>query len=249
MSRAEASVLAANTGLEVTRQDFALRGGGWGQTYANWYSGYDKILQAPLWLRQQILQRIEHDVSAANDLTLVVGRIEQTQAELTTRQTQEQTALSQLSGKPVGSNALVREPSGPLLLAQALKRMVEQAQLGSPTVARLLANVQIQEADMLTRKAALTPEEYLSAKRQQGIFSQNNLPAHNRVFIGLSNNFRAGLSSWSEVSGTQVRLASAQVDVESARVALGEQIWGEALAAVARGLQFLVGQKSFGSTS
>ena len=123
---------------------------------------------------------------------------------------------------------------------------------------------------MLTRKATLTPEVYLSAERQQGNFSQNNLPAHNWVFIGLLRNFGAGLSSWSEVSGAQARLASAQANVESARVELGEQILGDAvlatagsarkvaLAALLRssqavpqvwGLQFLVEQKSSGSTS
>ena len=239
MSRAEAGVLAASAGLEVTRQDLALRVV---QTYADWLSGYaksaayDKSLQAHLRLRQQILQRIEHGVSAASDLTLVVGRIEQTQAELTTSQAQQQTALSrlsQLSGKPVEGAALVRDPSRPLLLAQAPERMVEQAQLGSPTVARFLANVQIQEADMLARKAALTPEVYLRAERQQGNFSQSNLPAQNRVFLGLSSNFGAGLSSLSEVSGAQARLASAQADVESARVGLGEQIWGDAVLATA----------------
>ena len=239
MSRAEAGVIAASAGLEVTRQDLALRVV---QTYADWYSGYaksvayDKSLQAHLRLRQQILQRIEYGVSAASDLTLVAGRIEQTQAELTTSQAQQQTALSrlsQLSGKPVDGAALVLDPSGPLLLLQAPERMVEQAHLGSPTVARLLANVQIQEADRVTRKAALTPEVYLRAERQQGNFSQGNLPAQNRVFLGLSSNFGAGLSSLSEVSGAQARLESAQADVESARVGLSEQIWGDAVLATA----------------
>ena len=272
VSRAEAGVITASAGLEVTRQDLALRVV---QTYADWYSGYaksvayDKSLQAHLRLRQQILQRIEYGVSAASDLTLVVGRIEQTQAELTTSQAQQQTALSrlsQLSGKTVESAALVRDPSGPLLVSQTPEYMVEQAQLGSPTVARLLANVHIQEADILTRKAALTPEVYLRAERQQGNFSQSNLPAQNRVFLGLSSNFGAGLSSLSEISGAQARLDSAQADVESARVGLGEQIWGDAVLAKAGnarkvalaaslrssqavsqawGRQFLAGQKSW----
>ena len=272
LNRAEAGVLVANAGLEVARQDLALRVV---QTYADWYSGqaksvaYDKSLHAHLRLRQQILQRIEHGVSPASDLTLVAGRIEQTQAELTTSQAQQQAALSrlsQLSGKPVEGATLVLDPSKPLLLAHAPEHMVEQAQLGSPTVARLLGTVRIQEAEMLARKAALSPEAYVRAERQYGNFSLGSAPPQSRVFVGLSSNFGAGLSSLSEVSAAQARLEAAQADVESARVGLGEQVWGDfvlatsgsarkvALAASLRSSQavsqswsrqFLAGQKSW----
>jgi len=245
LSRAEASALGANASLEVTRQDLALRVV---QTYTDWFSGhaksaaYEKSLQAHLRLRQQILQRIEHGVSAATDLTLVGGRIEQTQAELTTSQAQEQTALArlaQLLGRPVQGPALLGELSAPLVLSQSAERLVEQAQSDSPTIVRLLANVRVQEAEVVARKAALTPEVYVRAERQYGNFSQGGTSAQNRVFLGLSSGFGAGLSVLSEVSGAQARLEAAQADVQSARVGLGEQIESDALLAAAGGARQL----------
>ena len=272
LNRAQAGVLAADASLAVARQDLALRVV---QTYADWYGGYiktaayEKSLQAHLRLRQQILQRIAHGVSAASDLTLVAGRIEQTQAELTTSQAQQQAALSrlsQLSGTPVDGATLASNLSRPLVLPEASQRMVEQAQSDSPTVARLIANVQIQEAEMATRKAALSPEVYVRAERQYGNFSMGNTPPQNRVFLGMSSGFGAGLSALSEVNGAQARLEAAHADVEVARVGLAEQIWSDALLVTAGnarmvalaaslrsaqaisqgwGRQFLAGQKSW----
>ena len=272
LNRAQASALAADAGLAVARQDLALRVV---QAYADWYGGYikttayEKSLQSHLRLRQQILQRIAHGVSAANDLTLVSGRIEQTQAELITSQAQQQAALSrlsQLSGIPIDGATLAGDLSRPLGLPEASQRLVEQAQSDNPNIARLIANVQIQEAEMASRKAALTPEVYVRAERQYGNVSLGNTPPQNRVFLGVSSNFGAGLSELSEVSGAQARLDAALADVESARVGLAEQIWGDAVLAKAGdermvalaaslrsaqaisqgwGRQFLAGQKSW----
>jgi adhesin transport system outer membrane protein len=271
-TRAEAGLLAANAGLEVTRQDLALR---ILQTYADWYSGYaktnayEKSLQAHLRLREQIVQRIEQGVSAASDLTLVAGRIEQTQADLTASKAQQQTAISRLSqllGKSVGAADLVLDRSKPLVLPDVSERMVEDAQSYSPTISRLFAEVQIQEADVASRRASLSPEVYVRAERQYGNFSLAGAAPQNRVFFGLSSNFGAGLSALSEVSGAKARLEAAQADVESARVSLGEQIWGDSVLAMAGnarrvsliaslrsaqavsqawGRQFLAGQKTW----
>lgn len=239
LNRAEAGVLAASAGLEVARQELGLRVV---QSYADWYSGYaksaafEKSLQAHLRLRQQIEQRIKQGVSAASDLTLVAGRIEQTEAELTTSLAQQQTALSrltQLAGKPVDAAALTRDISHPLVLPDASQRMVEQAQSDSPNIARLFANVRIQEAEIAGRKAALSPELHLRVERQYGSFSSGGAAPQNRVFLGLSSNFGAGLSALSEVNGAKAQLEAAQADVESAQVGLAEQIWSDSLLATA----------------
>ena len=272
LDRAQAGVLAADAGLAVARQDLALRVV---QTYADWYSGYlksaayEKSLQAHLRLRQQIVQRINQGVSAASDQTLVAGRIEQTLAELTTSQAQQATALSrlsQLAGAPVDAATLIGDLSKPLMLPDTSQSMVEQAQFGSPTIARLFANVRIQESEVVARKASLSPEVYLRAERQYGSFSQANTSPQNRLFLGLSSNFGAGLSAISEVNGARARLESAYAEVDSAQVGLAEQIWGDSLQATAGdarmvslaaslrsaqaislgwGRQFLAGQKSW----
>lgn len=239
LSRAEAGVLAASADMEVARQELALRVL---QTYADWVGGYaksaayEKSLQAHLRLRQQIVQRIEHGVSAASDLTLVVGRIEQTEAELTSSRAQQETALSrlsQLAGKAVDGATLIVDISAPLVLREASQRMVEQAQSDSPNIARLFAKVRIQEAEIVSRKAALSPEVYLRLERQYGNYSISGLPPQNRLFLGLSSNFGAGLSSLSEVDGAKAQLEAAQAEVESAQVGLAEQIWSDSLLAAA----------------
>jgi hypothetical protein len=57
----------------------------------------------------------------------------------------------------------------------------------------------------------------------------------NRLFVGVTSHFGAGLSSLSQVSGAQARLDAALAEVDSARLSLGEQVLADyAQAAVGR---------------
>jgi adhesin transport system outer membrane protein len=271
LSKAQASVLVSDAQFEITRQDLALRVV---QTYADWYGGYyksvafDKSLKTHQRLKAQIGRRIEEGVSPASDLTLVQGRIEQTQAELTSALAQQASALSQLSqllGKPVLDKDLTQAVSLPLALL-ASQEILAQAQAGNPGIVKLIAMARVQEAEIDERKADMQPEVYLRAERQFGNYAYLNAAPENRVFIGVSTRFGAGLSSQSQVGAAQARLDAALADVDSTRISLAQQISSDYLLTqssnvrlrsldaslrsaeqitLAWGRQFLSGQKSW----
>jgi outer membrane protein TolC len=96
LDKAQAGVLASQAKLEGTRQDLALRVV---QVYADWYGALlkrqalDTSLQAHQTLRAQILRRIANGVSLQSDLTLLMGRQQQTDSDQSAARAQEQTAL------------------------------------------------------------------------------------------------------------------------------------------------------------
>ena len=242
LRKAQAGGLASDAGLEITRQELAIRVV---QAYADWYGGHFKSvalqasLQAHQRLRVQIERRIEQGASPVIDRVLVEGRIEQVQAEFIAAQTQQAGALSNLSqlvGKPVLASALLAVVSRPLALDPA-QSLLEQAQTGNPNVVKLIAIAHTLEATIDERKADLQPEVYLRAERQFGNYAYNNAAPESRIFIGMTTRYGAGLTSQSQVSAAQARLDAALADVQSMRVSLGQQIMADYLMADASELR------------
>lgn len=242
LRKAEAGILSSEASVEAAKQELALRVV---QYYADWYSAYFKILSyekslaVHRHLRQQTVRRIAEGASPASDLTLVDGRTEQTVADLSVSQAQQETALghlAQLLGKPVTQNMLVDTLSAPLDEPEKLSTMLELAQASSPNVARLMANARIQETEITERKADMLPEIYLRAERQYGNYTYANAPNENRFFVGVTTHFGAGLSSMSVLSGARARYESALADVATAKIGLSEQILSDyAMAASGKG--------------
>jgi adhesin transport system outer membrane protein len=230
LDRAEAGVLASQATLEGTRQDLAVRVV---QIYADWYGALlkrqalDKSLQAHKTLREQILRRIGNGVSPQSDLTLLVGRQQQTEADLSASRAQEQTALGRLSqmlGRTLQPQALAESLSVALVLDENPQDLMDQAQTLSPSVVRLQAQARIADAEISERKADLSPEVYVRAERQYGNYAVPNSSPINRYFVGFSSRLGAGLSSLSQVGGAQARYEAALADIDSTRISLGEQI-------------------------
>jgi len=230
LEKARAGVATTEAAIESARQDLALRVL---QSYADWRGAtlraqaFQKSLDEHTRLREQIVRRMAQGISAASDLQLVQGRQEQISADLAVAQAQQATTvtrLSQLSGKPVTTESLQASVSVPLTLAPSVEPLMDQARTENPAVRRLLAQVSALEADIEERKAELSPEVYLRLERQYGNFSTVSDRPSNRIFIGLSTRFGAGLSSFSQVSAAQARYQSGLSDVESARLSLSEQI-------------------------
>ena len=230
LQKAQAAVLSSEASVESAKQELALRVV---QYYADWYAAYyktvayEKSLSAHRRLREQTVRRIAEGASPASDLTLVVGRTEQTQADLLVAQAQQETALahlSQLQGRPVTQEAIAHVPSAALDATAPLPDLLKLAQDASPNVARLMANARIQEAEIAERQADLKPELVLRLERQYGNYTYPNAPPENRVFLGVSTRFGAGLSSLSAITGARARYDAALADVETARIALSEQV-------------------------
>jgi adhesin transport system outer membrane protein len=189
VDRANAGVAASQASLEGTRQDLALRVL---QLYADWYGARlkrlasEKSLVAHQALQQQIKRRISGGVSPASDLTLLLGRAQQTEADLSAAQAQEQTALSRLSqllGSPVEAQALAQALSAPQAIAPSVQGLLEQAQAHNPGVRKLQAQAQAAQAEIDTAKADLLPEVYLRAESQYGSFSAPHIANQSRWFV------------------------------------------------------------------
>jgi adhesin transport system outer membrane protein len=230
LDKAQSGVLASQASLEATRQDLGLRVV---QIYADWYGALlkrqalDKSLQAHQTLRAQILRRIGNGVSPQSDLTLLVGRQQQTEADQSAARAQEQTALGRLSqmlGRALQPQALAQSVSAALALEDDPQDLMDQAQTLSPSVLRLQAQARMADAEISERRADLSPEVYLRAERQYGNFAVPNSAPINRYFVGFSSRFGAGLSSLSQVGGAQARFDAALADIDSTRISLGEQI-------------------------
>ena len=230
LNKAQAGELVSQATVEGTRHDLALRVV---QLYSDWFGAhlkreaYEKSLKAHQSLQEQIVRRISGGVSPPSDLTLLLGRAQQTDADLAATVAQEHSALlrlSQLAGRPLQAAAMAETMTAPLALSADVNTLLEQAQLQNPNVVKLQAQARIAEAEIAERKADLMPEAYLRAERQYGNFSASGLGPLNRFFLGFSSHFGAGLSSFSQVSGAQARYEAALADVESGRLTIGEQI-------------------------
>lgn len=239
LSKAQASALATQATQEGVRQDLALRVV---QVYADWHGAegkrqaLEKSRQLHQGLQAQIVRRIANGVSAQSDLTLVQGRMQQLDADLSAARAQAQSALGrlgQLLGRTVLEQELADPAPGALPIAEQAQELLSQAQSQSPGVVRLQAQAQVAEAEVSERRADLYPEAYVRAERQYGHFSAPNSPAFTRLFLGFSSRFGAGLSSSAQVSGAVARHAAALADIESTRVALGEQIQADHALALA----------------
>lgn len=272
LKKADAGVLFSRASEELVRQELSLRVV---QSYSDWQGAnlkamaFEENLKVYAGLRQQIVRRIEQGVSPKNDLTLLVGRVEQATADLAGARAQQAAAmarLSQLMGKQIQAAEMSQSVSRPLEVDAEPQEALDRAQIESPSVTRLLAQVRISEAEVAVSKGRLSPEIYVRAERQYGNFSLLNAKPENRIFIGVTSQFGAGLSSLSQVGEAQARYRAALADVDNARSNLGEQVLADyvqaesgkrRLAALAASLQasqaisdawgrqFLAGRKSW----
>ncbi len=230
ISKAQAGLAVSQATLDGVRQDLATRVV---QVYADWLGAYlkvqsfEKSLKAHQTLQEQIDRRIAGGASPRSDLTLLLGRAQQTEADLSAAQAQAQSAIgrmSQMLGSPLQTELLVHSMSAPLGLASDAQDLVLQAQTHSPGVLKLLAQARVAQSEVDERQADLKPEVYLRAERQYGNYAVANSSPINRYFVGFSSHFGAGLSSLTQASGAQARYEAALADIDSTRISLGEQV-------------------------
>jgi len=252
VEKAETAVVAARAGVEVARQELALR---IVQAYAEWYGGvlgesaYEKSLQAHLRLQRQSIRRIKEGVSPQTDLLLVQGRIEQTRGELIVARAGQFASLSRLSqmlGRPVVADELMRSLAQPLEIGVA-QEVVELAQGSSPGVARMVAAARMQQLEIDERRADLSPEVYLRMERQYGNFSFRGAPPENRIFLGMSTRFGAGLSVVSAIDAALGRHEAALADIEATRITLGDQVYADHVRAESGGRRLIALNASLSS--
>lgn len=272
LARAEASVALAQAQLEESRQQMALRViAAWGE----WKAGAERsrALSESVTTHEQLAARIERRVeqglSAAADIVLAQGRLQQARAEAALAQAQQASALArleQLTGQQLASERLQSLAVSPVEPLRELAPLLEKAWVHSPASARLQAQIRQQEMELQIRQAQRLPEVYVRAEHQQGSFSATGPSSAHRVFIGLSATPGAGLSAQSAVESAAARVEALLAERDAARRSLSEQITLDHVAALTQaqrrtslragvqltqdmsdswGRQFQVGQKTW----
>ena len=228
--KAEATLAATQATLDETRLQLGLRVL---QAYADWWGAQLKTQalansQATHErLRQQVRRRIQENVSAQSDLVQAVARLEAVSAEVAAARAQGDVALArlgQLLGSAVDGAALATAPSWPRPLSDSLPTLLAQADGKSPAVSKAQAQARVQEAVVRERQAELRPEVYARLERQYGNYNFATSAPQDRLFIGVSSRFGAGLSNQSNLEAAQSQLAAATSEVQVQQRTLGEQL-------------------------
>lgn len=239
--KAEAGVTASQASVDEARQQLALRVV---QVYGDWLAAHLKIkaneksMATHVRLRDQVKRRIEQGASAESDLTLAVTRLKAVAADVAVSQAQKDMAvarLEQLLGRPVDGSALSAATAA-RAVAGDRQTLLAQALALNPAVRKAQAQARAQESAIAERRADLSPEVYLRGERQYGNYVTATSSAENRVFVGLSSRFGAGLSTLSEVEGARAQYQAALAEVEAQCRAISEQVLADhALAASLEG--------------
>jgi len=119
---------------------------------------------------------------------------------------------------------LAQAVAAPLVLGSNAQDLLLLAQTQNPNVLKLVAQARVAESEIAERQAELLPEVYLRLESQHGSYTTPGSPTQNRIFVGVSSRFGAGLSSLTQVGGAQARYEAALADVDSTRLSLGEQV-------------------------
>ena len=107
--------------------------------------------------------------------------------------------------------------------------LVKQALDLSPGLAKLRSDAESVRQDIELAKADLSPELYVRLERQYGNF---NVPGYsgvglNRVFVGMSTRFGAGLSNVSLIDSARAKYEAAITDIDTRKRQLRELVRSE----------------------
>ena len=228
--KAQANLDQSQATQDDTRQQLALRVV---QTYGDWLSAHlktlanEKSLATHVRLREQVKRRLSEGASAQSDLVLAVARLEGISADVTAARAQGEIALAwlgQLLGSPVDGLALTTVLASPRALNGSAQALLERAIGINPTVTKAQAQARVQEAVIGERRADLLPEVYARIDRQYGDYNVANGAPQNRLFIGLTSRFGAGLSSLSNVEAARRQHAAAMSEIEVQSRTVSEQV-------------------------
>ena len=234
LDKARASEVLAQAELEASRQQLSLRvmqALGDALVANAKLAAHQQNRETHGRLLEQVQRRAAEGASAQSDVDLARSRLASTEVDVIGAKNQRDTALDKLRtlvGRPLAATELspldaYGMRADPLIDGSAAD-LLRAAYDVSPQLARSTAQARLLESDLGLAQASLYPEVYLRLERQQGSLNQAGYVPQNRIFVGLSTNFGAGLSSLSGIDAAKARLRGAQADIEAQRLAVDEQI-------------------------
>lgn len=229
VGKAESGVAVRESALQETRQQLAQATV---QSWGDWCAAQARLaaVERNLALHRELQSRVQRRVlegaSAPAELTMTEGRVAQVMAQLQVQKGQAQlarTRLQQLLGKPAQTPDC-RWPSLAAASSTEMDALLAQALDASPVLARLRAQVEQSQHEIDERRADLWPEVFVRAEHQRGHFAIPSYPNTNRVFVGMSSRFGAGLSTPQQIESAVQRKQGAEQELEGGQRKVGEQL-------------------------
>lgn len=227
--------MVAQADLEFTRQQLALRVL---QAWSDAVAAHGKFVsyEAGVSRHQRLLDVVERrgaeGFSARADIDLARGRLFGVKADLLNAQAQRDAALDKLrllTGRSIVVSQLEDVLNTPLPeLGVSVDEDLTAARAQSPQIARARAQGKVAEAEAVLSRAQLSPEIFLRVEHQYGNFYEPGRDRQSRIFVGLSSNFGAGLSSLSGLDAARARQRAAEEEVQVQMLALDEQVQSDA---------------------
>lgn len=230
LERAKANLLVSQASTKETSLQIAQKVVA---SYSDWLTAQLKAQswQKSVTIHQKLLQsaknRIAQGVSASSDLVLVQGRLDATNAELFSAALQAELALNKLREQldlPLTAKNLKTDASSPLSASASLESLLIDAEGFSPSIEKAKAQVLLAQANASERQSSLLPDVNLRIERQIGNFAIAKTTPENRILLSVTTKFGAGLSSFSNISAAQALEESAQLEIQTQRRILREQV-------------------------
>ena len=216
--------------VQEARQQLALRVL---QAYTDWQlahlkgKAFEESLKGQSKLLEQVQRRLDAGAATEADVLLSKNRIESTQADLLGIESQKASALARLSellARPIAAAELSASTTQALPVVGDDAWWLGQVQSNSPVVQRLQAQALATEAEVSAARADMFPQLSLRFERQHGSFTYLNYGTVDRVYLSVSSQVGAGLSSLTQQQSAQMRLTAAQTEVENERQNINEQV-------------------------
>lgn len=251
--KAEAGVVVSRSALAAAQQQLALQVV---QAYSDWLAAHLKIqaqeknLATHTRLRERVTRRLEQGASSESDVVLAVGRLKSVVAEISLARMQRDIALSrlgQLVGREIDELELSAAVSAPRPVSADLQTLLGLALSVNPDIQKAQAQADLQEHVIAERRADLSPEVYVRAERQYGNYTYGDAPPENRVLVGFSSRFGAGLSSLSNIESAKSQQRAALEEVEVQKRLVNERVMADYSLAVASQIRLGALRESLGA--
>lgn len=225
---AQISVSMSELDVYEAQQTIALR---LVQAYGDWLSAR---LKSKAWqessaihkrLNDQVERRVEVGLSPDSDLSLAISRLESTHAEIAALQAEEAVAMNnirEILGRAISSRDLTDDLR---LLTKdfgKLDQLLQQVHTISPAIQRAQYEVEQVEQNIHLQAANLRPNIELRLERQEGSLTADDSGADNRIFLNVTSQLGAGLSTLNNIKAAKYAKRAAMSSL-TAQIRLVEQ--------------------------
>ena len=175
---------------------------------------------------EMIDRRISSGISSESDKKLLQSRITQIKSDLLSSQQKEQVALKQLSILLVddinGVNFIDKIPFNSL----NAQDLISKISMAHPTLSKMEEQLKSASYEVDKQKASLSPTLSANAEHRRGdLYDENNNTKDNLVYLKLESSFGAGLSAFSNIEQSKIKLQKLKFEKASIESELIDSFW------------------------